>query len=114
MGVRVLNALGWKTNRPGNIPGLLTCGANDRTRTGDLRITSALLYQLSHVGNSTFSSAIWQYIAVACLAQLRFAAHEMLKKPRANRGAVPMPPQAWGRQARRTRRRNAGSGWRLP
>ena len=27
-------------------------GANDRTRTGDLRITSALLYQLSHVGNS--------------------------------------------------------------
>ena len=25
-------------------------GANGRTRTGDLRITSALLYQLSHVG----------------------------------------------------------------
>ena len=31
----------------------LTCsfnGANGRTRTGDLRITSALLYHLSHVG----------------------------------------------------------------
>ena len=27
-------------------------GANDRIRTGDLRITSALLYQLSHVGNN--------------------------------------------------------------
>ncbi len=29
---------------------LCFAGANDRTRTGDLRITSALLYQLSHVG----------------------------------------------------------------
>ena len=29
---------------------LASSGANDRTRTGDLRITSALLYQLSHVG----------------------------------------------------------------
>ena len=29
---------------------LYLSGANDRTRTGDLRITSALLYQLSHVG----------------------------------------------------------------
>lgn len=26
------------------------CGANDRIRTGDLRFTRALLYQLSHVG----------------------------------------------------------------
>ena len=35
----------------------LTCmlnGANGRTRTGDLRITSALLYQLSHVGMHRF------------------------------------------------------------
>lgn len=55
----------------GVFPGLLTCGANDRTRTGDLRITSALLYQLSHVGNSTFSSAVSQYIAVQGVAQLR-------------------------------------------
>ena len=33
----------------------LTCifsGANERIRTADLRITSALLYQLSHVGNT--------------------------------------------------------------
>ena len=29
-------------------------GANGRTRTGDLRITSALLYQLSHVGIECF------------------------------------------------------------
>ena len=29
-------------------------GANGRTRTGDLRITSALLYQLSHVGMHRF------------------------------------------------------------
>lgn len=32
---------------------LLTCansGANERIRTADLRITSALLYQLSHIG----------------------------------------------------------------
>ena len=28
-------------------------GANERIRTADLRITSALLYQLSHVGVST-------------------------------------------------------------
>ena len=26
-------------------------GADTRTRTGDLRITNALLYQLSHIGN---------------------------------------------------------------
>ena len=40
-----------KQNRPADKQ--LTCdlrGANGRTRTGDLRITSALLYQLSHVG----------------------------------------------------------------
>ena len=30
-------------------PNLL--GADTRTRTGDLRITNALLYQLSHIGN---------------------------------------------------------------
>ena len=61
----------------GVFPGLLTCGANDRTRTGDLRITSALLYQLSHVGNSTFSSAVTQYIAVQGDTQLRI--HDSVK-----------------------------------
>ena len=41
-----------KRSRP-ELKKVLACdfaGANDRTRTGDLRITSALLYQLSHVG----------------------------------------------------------------
>ena len=33
-------------------PNLL--GADTRTRTGDLRITNALLYQLSHIGNLVF------------------------------------------------------------
>ena len=31
---------------------LFFSGANERTRTADLRITSALLYQLSHIGKS--------------------------------------------------------------
>ena len=31
------------------------CGADTRTRTGDPRITNALLYQLSHIGLLTFS-----------------------------------------------------------
>ena len=41
-----------KQNRSARIPCWPECfaGANGRTRTGDLRITSALLYQLSHVG----------------------------------------------------------------
>ena len=43
-----------KTKKKGQSDFLtLTCsfnGANGRTRTGDLRITSALLYHLSHVG----------------------------------------------------------------
>ncbi len=30
-------------------------GADTRTRTGDLRITNALLYQLSHVGRLLFN-----------------------------------------------------------
>ena len=29
----------------------LNIGAGDRNRTGDLRVTSALLYQLSYTGN---------------------------------------------------------------
>ena len=32
------------------VPDLRVFGANERIRTADLRITSALLYQLSHVG----------------------------------------------------------------
>ena len=40
------------------LPGLQIYGANERTRTADLLITSELLYQLSHVGNSTLSSAL--------------------------------------------------------
>ena len=31
--------------------GLLADGAGDRDRTGDLRVTSALLYQLSYAGS---------------------------------------------------------------
>ena len=42
----------WKQKAGHGIHDLRIRGANDRTRTGDLRITSALLYQLSHVGNS--------------------------------------------------------------
>ena len=49
-------------NKPGYIAWLVASGANDRTRTGDLLITSELLYQLSHVGNSTFTSATTHYI----------------------------------------------------
>ncbi|GEM_PF-2897925 len=32
------------------ILGIAPLGADTRTRTGDLRITNALLYQLSHIG----------------------------------------------------------------
>ena len=34
---------------------LRKCGADTRTRTGDPRITNALLYQLSHIGNPIVS-----------------------------------------------------------
>ena len=33
-------------------------GANERIRTADLRITSALLYQLSHVGETLLSKRL--------------------------------------------------------
>ena len=33
------------------------CGADTRTRTGDPRITNALLYQLSHIGLYRISDA---------------------------------------------------------
>ena len=33
-------------------------GAGDRSRTYDLRITNALLYQLSYTGNGMHSSAV--------------------------------------------------------
>ena len=42
-----------RRNKKGQPHKRLTCkfdGANGRTRTGDPRITNALLYQLSHVG----------------------------------------------------------------
>ena len=48
-----------KQSRSGNSH-RLTCifsGANERIRTADLRITSALLYQLSHVGKSASCEA---------------------------------------------------------
>ena len=45
-------------------------GADDRTRTGDLRITSALLYQLSHIGMRAYN-AIRNYSAK------RAACHEV-------------------------------------
>ena len=53
------------------------CGANERTRTADLRITSALLYQLSHIGKSTFSSADTQYNADAWPLQLVIMCSEL-------------------------------------
>lgn len=40
----------WTQNGPQSVGAVLSSGANERTRTADLRITSALLYQLSHVG----------------------------------------------------------------
>ena len=40
----------WTQNGPRSAGAVLSSGANERTRTADLRITSALLYQLSHVG----------------------------------------------------------------
>lgn len=36
-------------------------GADERTRTADLRITSALLYQLSHIGTLHFLNASENY-----------------------------------------------------
>ena len=36
-------------------------GANERIRTADLRITSALLYQLSHIGKMQFRRT-WRLI----------------------------------------------------
>lgn len=36
-------------------------GADERTRTADLRITSALLYQLSHIGTLHFVNASENY-----------------------------------------------------
>ena len=41
--------------------GLHIRGADERTRTADLRITSALLYQLSHIGMLRFMNANEKY-----------------------------------------------------
>ncbi len=38
--------------------GLRRTGACGRTRTGDLRITNALLYQLSHTSRSVFGCSV--------------------------------------------------------
>lgn len=39
-------------------PPEVVCGAGERIRTSDLRITNALLYQLSYTGNQIFSELI--------------------------------------------------------
>ena len=39
-----------KTNKARSTAGLIFTGAGDRNRTYDLRVTSALLYQLSYTG----------------------------------------------------------------
>ena len=40
-------------HKTGKLPGLLGCdGAGERNRTVDLRITNALLYQLSYTGKA--------------------------------------------------------------
>ena len=44
-------------------------GANERIRTADLRITSALLYQLSHVGVRLQNEANTQYTETSCAPQ---------------------------------------------
>ena len=44
-------------------------GANERIRTADLRITSALLYQLSHVGVRLQNEANTQYTETFCAPQ---------------------------------------------
>ena len=46
-----------KEKRPADDGALRIPGANERIRTADLRITSALLYQLSHVGESASCEA---------------------------------------------------------
>jgi hypothetical protein len=53
-------AAGWgrrpvsnSADRGQKVPGRLRAGADGRSRTGDLRITNALLYQLSYVGSGT-------------------------------------------------------------
>ena len=43
------------------------CGANERIRTADLRITSALLYQLSHVGKTLLTKRLSSIANRACL-----------------------------------------------
>ena len=63
-------------------------GANDRIRTGDLRFTRALLYQLSHVGTGFLRSANMNYTEEPVVSQGANATF------RANERAFAVSPQA--------------------
>ena len=61
-------------------------GADTRTRTGDLRITNALLYQLSHIGNPFTSCTpagartLDTLIKSQVLYQLSYGCNQLFKK----------------------------------
>ena len=44
--------------------------ADSRTRTGDPRITNALLYQLSHIGNISQISLLYQLSHIGNISQI--------------------------------------------
>ena len=67
--VRRLFAAKKKTGRKANLPACIVSGANERIRTADLRITSALLYQLSHVGMCVSPNAKMKYSGCAARMQ---------------------------------------------
>src|SRR5512139_3892136 len=78
---------------------LLDAGADERIRTADLRITSALLYQLSYVGPpvTPFPRPCPRGAGAACAAgdPRRTAAPSPLQEPSArsaNAGAAPGSP----------------------
>ena len=59
------------------LPGLRVSGADERTRTADLRITSALLYQLSHIGICISQNARMQYIREIACTQFPFSKSQL-------------------------------------
>ncbi len=57
-----------KKGNPYGLPFLLSSGAGDRSRTYDLRITNALLYQLSYTGETLNLRNLFYQLISICLA----------------------------------------------
>ena len=86
-------AEGKKRKRPRRGVGGVFWGANDRTRTGDLLITSELLYQLSYIG--TRKSGVANYARFHALSSLRIPSRTPRPLPRAVLMVSSWPSPPW-------------------